>query len=254
VTVEAALPALLGLLLGMVRAVAWLVVTPPFATRSIPAQVKGVIAAALTLPVLPRLTTDVPDLAVPALVGAAVLQALTGAALGFLTYLLFAAVQAAGDLIDLFGGFTLASAFDPLSMSQNSVFGRIHQLLALTLLFITGAHLMIIRGFLTSYDAIPVTGGVDLDRLHEVLLPSVGLFFLSALQIAGPLVAVLFLADVGLGLLTRVSPQLNAFSLGFPVKILLTLALVGFTFPLLPGVVEEVAEAGTRAVLAVVDG
>jgi flagellar biosynthetic protein FliR len=253
-TLEAALPALLGLLLGMVRAAAWLVISPPFATRSIPVQVKVVLAAALTLPVSSRLATDLPELSVPDLIGSVVLQALTGAGLGFLTYLLFAAVQAAGDLVDLFGGFTLASAFDPLSMSQNSVFGRIHQLLALTLLFMTNAHLMIIRGFLTSYDAIPVTEGIDLGRLQEALLTGVGLFFLSALQIAGPMIAVLFLADVGLGLLTRVSPQLNAFSLGFPVKILLTLALVGFTFPLLPAVVEDVAETGTRAVLAVIGG
>ena len=47
--------------------------------------------------------------------------------------------------------------------------------------------------------------------------------FLSAVQIAGPLLVVLFLADVGLGLLTRVAPALNAFSLGFPLKIMLTL-------------------------------
>lgn len=253
-TLDVALPPLLGLLLGVVRAAAWLVISPPFSTRAIPGRVKGIIAVALTLPVVPRLSVDLPDLSVPALIGAAVLQALTGAALGFLTYLLFAAVQAAGDLIDLFGGFAVAAAYDPLSMSQNSVFGRIHQLLALTLLFVTDAHLLVVRGFLTSYDVIPVTEGVDLGRLQDTLLVGIGQFFLSALQIAGPLVAVLFVADVGLGLLTRMSPQLNAFSLGFPVKIFLTLALVGFTFPLLPGAVEAVAESGTRAVLGVTGG
>lgn len=253
-TIETAIPSLLGLALGMVRAVAWLLITPPFATRSIPVQVKVVVAAALALPVASRLSVDLPSLSVAQLIGAVVLQVLTGAALGFLTYLFFAAVQAAGDLIDLFGGFTLAAGFDPLSMSQNSVFGRVHQLLAVTLLFTTNGHLMVVRGFLTSYDAIPVTEGVDLQRLAEALLPGLGQFFLAALQIAGPLVAVLFLADVGLGLLTRVSPQLNAFSLGFPVKILLTLVLVGFTFPLLPAVVERVVELGTRAVLGVAGG
>ena len=49
--------------------------------------------------------------------------------------------------------------------------------------------------------------------------------FVAALQIAGPLLVVLFLADVGLGLLTRVAPALNAFALGFPLKILLTLVV-----------------------------
>jgi flagellar biosynthetic protein FliR len=254
VTLDVAIPALLGLLLGVVRSATWLIISPPFSTRMIPGRVKAVIAVALALPVAPRLSADLPELAVPALVGAVVLQVVTGAALGFLTYLVFAAVQAAGDLIDLFGGFALSAVYDPLSMSQNSVFGRIHQLLALTLLFATNAHLMIIRGFLTSYDAIPVTEGIDIDRLGPALVTGVGSFFLSALEIAAPLVAVLFLADVGLGLLTRVSPQLNAFSLGFPIKILVTLALIGFTFPLLPGVVENLAEVGTRAVVAVAGG
>ncbi len=59
--------------------------------------------------------------------------------------------------------------------------------------------------------------------------------FLAAVQIAGPLLVVLFLADVGLGLLTRVAPALNAFALGFPLKILLTLTLAGFVFLALPG-------------------
>lgn len=253
-TIDAALPALLGLLLGAVRSAAWLLISPPFNTRMIPGQIKAVLAVALALPVAPQLSRDLPDLTVPALIGAVVLQVVTGAALGFLTYLAFAAVQAAGDLIDIFGGFALAAAYDPLSMSQNSVFGKIHQLLALTLLFVTNAHLLVIRGFLSSYDVIPVTDGVDISRLGRSLIGGIDDFFVAALEIAAPLIAVLFLADVGLGLLTRVSPQLNAFSLGFPIKIFITLALIGFTFPLLPSVVEGVAEAGTRAVMGVAGG
>ena len=249
-TLEAGLPWLLALLLGSVRSAAWLSVSPPFSTRAIPGTVKVIIALALALPVTPKLAADLPEASVPALIGAVVLQALAGAALGFLTYLLFACVQAAGDLIDLFGGFSIAAGYDPLSMSQTSIFGRFHQLLAVVLLFTTNAHLLVIRGFLTSYDSLPATGGVALPRLEQLLLTGMGQFFLSALEIAAPLVAVLFLADVALGLLTRVSPQLNAFSLGFPVKILTTLTLIGFTFPLLPGIVENIADAGTRAMLA----
>ncbi len=252
--IDAALPMLLGLLLGAVRSAAWLLISPPFNSRTIPGQIKAILALALALPFAPELSRDLPDLTVAALIGAVVLQVVTGAALGFLTHLAFAAVQAAGDLIDVFGGFSLAAAYDPLSMSQNSVFGKIHQLLALTLLFVTNGHLLVIRGFMTSYEVIPVTDGIDMDVMGRALLVGVGAFFVSAIEIAAPLIAVLFLADVGLGLLTRVSPQLNAFSLGFPIKIFLTLALIGFTFPLLPGVVEGVADAGTRAVLGVAGG
>ncbi|MGQ0632962.1 MAG: flagellar biosynthetic protein FliR [Sporichthyaceae bacterium] len=252
--IDLALPTLLGLLLGTVRSAAWLIVSPPFATRTIPGPVKGVLAVALALPVAGRLGPEVPELSTPALISAIVLQAVTGAALGFLTYLIFAAVQAAGDLIDLFGGFTLAAGYDPLSMSQTSIFGRFHQLLGLVLLFMTNAHLLVVSGFLRSYDAIGVSEGIKLDVTAEALLSGIGTFFLAALEIAAPMIAVLFLADVALGLLTRVSPQLNAFSLGFPIKIFLTLMLIGFTFPLLPGVVENLSEMGTDAVMSVLEG
>jgi flagellar biosynthetic protein FliR len=251
VQLSLALPQLLGLLLGTVRSAAWLVVAPPFATRTVPATVKAVLAVALALPVADSIGAQLPQMSTPDLIGAVVVQVVVGAALGFLTYLIFAAIQAAGDLIDLFGGFTPGAAYDPLGMSQSSIFGRFHQLLGLVLMFVTDAHLVVVAGFLRSYDAIPVPGGVRLDRTADGLLSGVGEFFLAALEIAGPMIAVLFLADVGLGLLTRVSPQLNAFALGFPLKILLTVMLIGFTFPLLPGVVQHLSDSASTAVLTV---
>ena len=61
----------------------------------------------------------------------------------------------------------------------------------------------------------------------------------------------LFLADVGLGLLTRVAPALNAFSLGFPLKILMTLMLAGFMFLALPRIVSSLANQAAKTVLGV---
>lgn len=244
----------MGFLLASVRAAAWLVVAPPFNGRTVPATVKALLSMALALPVLPSAVAHVPPPELGALLGAVVMQAAIGVVLGFVTYLLFAAVQAAGDLIDLFGGFSLAVAFDPLSQSQNSIFGRLHQLLAIVLLFAVDGHLLVLRGFLTTYDVLPLDAGIDLSSTLHILVTSMGTFFLAALQIAAPLVGVLFLADIGLGLLNRVSPSLNAFSLGFPLKIMLTLLLVGLTFPLLPGNVTHIADISTQAILAVARG
>ena len=71
------------------------------------------------------------------------------------------------------------------------------------------------------------------------------MMFLAALQIAGPMVAVLLLADVALALLSRAAPALNIFQLGFPVKIMLTLAMLG---PDLPAAAARAghADASTR--------
>lgn len=244
----------IAFLLAGVRAAAWLVIAPPFNNRSIPASAKSLLAVALALPVTGAAVGHVPDPQLPALLGAIAVQVMIGACLGFATYLLFTAVQAAGDLIDLFGGFSLSQAFDPMSMSQNSVFGRLHQLLAIVLLFAVDGHLLVMRGFMTTYDVLPLDAGLSFPTTMSVLSSSLGTFFVAALQIAAPLVGVVFLADVGLGLLNRVSPSLNAFSLGFPLKIMLTLLLVGVTFPLLPGNVSHLADVSTQAILSIARG
>ena len=188
-----------------------------------------------------------------AIVGAAVLHVSVGGSSvvpawwGFVAQVLFAAVQMAGDIIDLAGGFSLQPAYDPLSLTMNSSIGRLHYLLAITLLFTSGGHLMLVRGFVTSYQGLPLGGSLDGAQVGEAMATALGMMFLAALQIAGPMVAVLLLADVALALLSRAAPALNMFSLGFPVKIMVTLALLGLTFPLLPPALDALMETAVRA-------
>src|SRR4051812_29726229 len=122
----------------------------------------------------PYLAAGAPSLDTWAIIGCAALQVVVGAALGFITYLYFAAVQAAGDMLDLFGGFALASAYDPLSQNQSSIFGRFYNLLAVTLLFASDGHQMILRGFLHSYETLPLDATFSLDTLGKVLTQGIG--------------------------------------------------------------------------------
>lgn len=234
-------------LLALVRSSAWIAVVPPFGTRTIPGTVKAALAMALALAVAPRLSDSVPPLETAPLIGAITIQAATGLCLGLVTLILFSAVRTAGDLIDSFGGLAMTSAFDPLSMQQNSVFGRFYNLLAITLLFATNGHLVLVRGLLASYQAVPASTTQPLEALSRLVISDVGTFFIAALQIAGPLLAVLVLTDVGLGLLTKAAPTLNVFSLGFPLKIFVTLLLVGATFLALPGAVNNLMEKVGRS-------
>lgn len=239
---------LVALLLAALRATTWLVLCPPFSSRAIPGQVKALLGVGIALAVAPRLAGEAPPLAAGPLLASALEQVVVGAALGFLTALLFAAVQAAGDMIDLFGGFQLASAYDPLAQTTNSVFGRFYGLLATTLLFATDGHLLVLRGFAESYRSLPLAAPLSLAALDRFLTTGLDQLLLSALQIAGPLIAVLFIADLGLGLLTRAAPALNAFSLGYPAKILLTLSLAGLGMLALPGTVAGLVQHALRAV------
>jgi len=227
-------------LLASVRMIAFLVVAPPFAQRGVPGPVKVALGTGLALAVAPRLP-QVASASTAVFFGDLVLQALVGAATGFLVYLLFAAVQSAGALIDLFGGFQIATAFDPMSMTSGAQFSRLYQLLAVVLLFASDGYQLVVAGLVRTFDALPLGVVFSTAAYGQSVADGLTDMFVAALQIAGPLLVVLFLADIGLGLLTRVSPALNAFALGFPLKILLTLTLSGFALLALPGILGVLA-------------
>ncbi|MFC7528123.1 flagellar biosynthetic protein FliR [Actinoplanes sp. GCM10030250] len=244
----------LAIMLGAVRTGAWMMICPPFSSRLIPGTVKALLSVGLTLPMAPYLRDTVPSLETGDLIASAALQVFIGASLGFLTAILFAALQAAGDLLDLFGGFTLASAYDPMSASTSSIFGRFYNLLAVTLLFASNGHQMILRGFLQSFRTLPLDATFSMEVFSRLLVRGIGEMFLAAVQIAGPLIAVLFLADVALGLLNRVAPALNAFQLGFPVKIFLVVMLSGIAIAALPGVLDTLVDKAVTAVVRLSGG
>lgn len=249
-TLSLSLGALESLMLVGVRMVAFLIVAPPFSHRGIPATVKVMLATGLALAIAPRVATTVPESTgeyVVLLVGEAVI----GVGLGFLVAVVFAAVQSAGSLIDLMGGFSLAQGFDPMTQVNGAQFARLYQLTAVVILFVSDGYQMVISGLVRTFDALPLGASLDLSRLGDALTTSVTGMFLATLQIAGPLVVVLFLADVGLGLLTRVAPALNAFALGFPLKILLTLSLASLTYLALPRIIENLTGRSLDAVLGV---
>ena len=242
---------LITLLLVTARIAAWLVVAPPIATGGVPAVVKTVFSVGLALAIVPQARAHAPAAELAPVLGALLEQVLVGAALGFLTRLLFSAVEMAGSLLDLSGGFAMAATYDPMSKSTSSVYGRFYGLLCTTLIFATDAHLVIFQGFLRTFSAIPLDASISLARLTHMLSTLVSEMFVSALQIAGPLIVVLLIADIALGVLNRIAPQLNAFTMSFPIKIGLTLVLTGLGFVLMPNTIVQIAHQATDAVSAV---
>lgn len=252
-TLSIALGTLETVMLAGVRIVAFLVIAPPFNHKSIPTQVKVMLALGLAIAVAPTLEAT-PSSSTPAYVGLLVMQVVIGAALGFLVSLVFSAAAAAGSLIDLSGGFQMAQGFDPGSMVNGAQFARLFHMTALVLLFASGAYQIVLGGLARTFDALPIGDALNFAALGESLTAALTGMFISALQIAGPLVVVLFLADAALGLVTRVAPALNAFVLGFPLKIYLTLTLGVFVFLALPHVVESLTGTAVGAMLGLAGG
>lgn len=227
-----------GFLLALARTAGFVLVAPPFNTRTVPGQVKAGTAIALAVPLSTWTQATAPPLASSELVVRMVVQVVTGVTLGAFVLLAVAAIQMVGDIIDVVGGFNLTLGMDPLLMVQASVMGRLHQLVAVTLLFVGDGHLMVLQGLSRSLQLMPVPS-LDLEEVAEALAGDVAGMFLAAIQIAAPIIAALLIADVALGLLTRAAPALNAFALAFPLKILLSLLLVGLVLAQVPEVLDE---------------
>ena len=245
---------LLAYLLASVRIIAWLALVPPFAGRAVPLAAKAVLSLGLAFAVVPTVEGGSLPLGTGELLVTVLTQVVVGSALGLVTYVLLAAVAMAGSLVDTFGGFQLAQGFDPLSMNMNTVFGKLHQMLAVMILFASGGHLMVLGGLLRTFDLLPLGEAPQLAGASHVLLTAFGMFFLTAVQMALPLVAVLFVADLGLALLTKVAPHLNAINVMFPAKIGLTLLLLGLSFPVLPEAVARLVELANEAQATLVGG
>ena len=240
-----------AVMLASVRMAAFIVIAPPFSYRAFPGRVKAMLAVGLAVAVSPRVVPGYESATDAAFFGALVMEVLVGAILGFLVFLAFAAVQAAGNLIDLFGGFQIAAGFDPQMLTNGAQFSRFFTITALALMMSSGAYQLILGGLFRSFDALPLGQGLDLGASSGLIVAGVTQMFIAAVQISGPLLIVLFLADAGLGLLTRVAPALNAFALGFPLKIMLTLGLAGLVFTALPAVVASLTEQAVDSLAGV---
>ncbi|MCU4185014.1 flagellar biosynthetic protein FliR [Acidiferrimicrobium sp. IK] len=233
---------LLAFLLAFVRAGAWLVVVPPFANRAvIPPMASVGVAGGLALLAAPRLASSALPTSTAGLVGAIATQVATGVALGLSVKVLLAAVTAAGSLVDLFGGLNLPTAIDPLSENQTPIFGQFYEQVAMVLLFITNGEMLLVRGFVASFHAPGLTLSSS-GQLAGILTSDLATFFTAALEIAAPIIVVLYTAQIGLALVSRAAPQVNVWVLGMPVQALLSILFVAIGIKVIPGSVGRLLE------------
>lgn len=235
-----------ALLLVTLRLVAFFVVAPPFNSAFVPMRVRSMMAFAIALPLFGQYIDDVARLqSTSDLLIVVAWQIFAGVTVGMLVAMVFAAVQAAGNLIDVFSSFAMASMLDPMSNTQSAVFGRIYSMIATTLLFATHSHLVLIRGLLGTFTVIP-PAEPNMGRVAEMLSHNIDTLFWSALEIAAPILAVLFLTDLALGLVSRAVPSLNIFQLSFPVKTILTVSLAALAVALMPSALEAITSSMMR--------
>ncbi len=245
---------IMGFLLVFARVGAWVWLTPPFGGGFLPPLVRVMAGLAFAVPMTPAaiavsggISLEPVDLLLQF-----ALQIVIGVALGLVCLILLSAVQSAGALIDVASGFSLAAAYDPMMQQQSAVISKAYQLIAGVLILVSGAYLILFAGFAKTFEVLPIGNGLSTAATASTLTEALSVFFVAVLQIAGPIVAVLLLADIGLGLLTRVAPTINIFVLSFPVKIGLTLLLVGIALPQLTPVIAGLTDSSVDAMRGIV--
>jgi flagellar biosynthetic protein FliR len=240
-------------LLALARTAGFVLVSPPFNTRTVPMQVRAGTAIVLALPLTAAMTTTSPSLTSTWLLLQLVSQVLTGLALGFFVLAAVATLQSVGDIFDAVGGFQMSMALDPLMLVQSSVLGRLYQLLTVTLLFVTDGHLLVIQGLARSVQAMP-TPTMSWNDVAAAITADLAGVVSGAVEIAAPVMAAMLVADVALGLMTRAAPALNAFALGFPLKIALSLILVSLMVVRVPSTLQTLVQHALVPVLRLSGG
>lgn len=243
---------LIAFLLATVRAGAWLAVVPPFSSRgTVPPTILVAVAGGFGLLSAPLLQAQGVPTSTPALIGAVVVQVFTGVALGYVVNILISTLASAGGFIDQFGSINPPPAVDPLSENQLPLFGQLYSQVAILCLFVSNGELLLVRGFELSF----ATRGLTLagsPGLATVIGGDVATFFTAALEIAAPVVVVLFAVQVSLALVAKVAPQLNAWWLGMPVQVAMSLLLSALAIRVVPAYVSDLvsrAVQDTRALL-----
>lgn len=240
-------------LLAAARTAGFVLVAPPFNTKALPGRARGVAALVLALPLTGAMATSRPELSSLLLPLQLLAQLFMGLTLGYLVMAAVATVQSVGSILDMIGGFQMSMGLDPLMMTQTAVMGRLHQLLAVTLLFAGDGHLMIVQGLARSAQLMPVPA-MSWEALGNTVTSAAAGVLLGAVQIAAPVMATMLIVDVTLGLLTRAAPALNAFALGFPLKILFTLLLSGLVISRIPGALDALVRRAVAAGVALYGG
>jgi len=151
-------------------------------------------------------------------------QVLIGLTMGFAARVVFAAIEFAGELVGLQMGLNFAAFFDPMSGGQITAVSRLYGTVAAWLFVVMNGHLLLTAAIIHSFEAFPVSAQPL--AFLQVVQPQVwgAEIFKLGLWVSLPVLAMLALTNVVMGLVARVAPQMNIFTIGFPI----TLG-VGFT-------------------------
>ncbi len=258
---QVAYPVIASAALAASRAMGLVLITPAFNRLGLTGIIRGCVAVAIsvpmTVPIYVALTTqqDYNGFFLAALM---VKELLIGLTVGLLFGIPFWAAEAAGEMIDLQRGSTMAQLVDPLGSGEAGVSGTLLTVVMITLFFLSGGFILMIDGYYHSYKLWPVmsfTPVIAVAALDAVLAILDQVMRIGVMMVA-PLIIALLVADMMLAYLSRMAPQLHIFDLSLSVKnLIFTFLMVVYCTFLIPLMLEQLADfRGVVEVLKTLSG
>jgi len=211
----------------LVRILGFIAAAPLWNAAGIPKRVRLFLGLAITLAIAPALP-PMPTVAPGSLNGLWILaqQMLIGIAMGFSARIVLSSLEMAGELIGLQMGLGFATFYDPANGVSVPVLGQF-MLMLVTLLFLAiNGHLVALEILAESFVTLPYGQGFMVNH-YWTLAGKLSWVIGAGLLLTLPAVTALLVINLAFGVMTRAAPQLNIFSIGFPLT--LALGLVIFT-------------------------
>lgn len=225
-----------GFFLVLARITPLFVIAPLFSSNMIPSSVKGVVAVAFAIGLtgIAMHGQHVPTDPLP-VAGLVIVNLLVGMVLAFAVAGVFAAVQMAGGLADIVSGFSFGATVDPINGNQGGTFTELYGLVGVMLFIAIGGDAWILNGLTRTFTLVPLTKAPQISSMTAGAESAFGALLVGGVEVAAPAILALLITDVAFGLVSKVVPQLNVFSVAFPLKVGVALLVVGASLPFLGG-------------------
>ena len=218
---------------------------PFWSNKSAPMQVRVTLALALALvlapAVAPRLVTPPSDFV--GLTTVIVGELVIGCIFGFVGRLIFSALELAAQVLGFQLGLSLASIIDPATRAQTTAIGTVAQMLGLMVMLAADGHHWLLTATVRSFETVGPDSFTFSPELARLLLRLSADALAVGVALAAPAIVVLLAVEFILAIAGRAAPQLQVMLLGFPVKFIVGIWLVGAALYFTPGAVRGALSA-----------
>jgi flagellar biosynthetic protein FliR len=242
-----------GFMLVLARVAPLFILAPLFSSKMLPARARTIVALGIALGMAPialhaGVTQQIPmDLF--GLAGLMVKEFLVGAAFSFVLAAMFAAVTAAGSLLDTMIGFSFGSLVDPLTGTQSSVLQQLYSMVGVAVFIAINGDAWVLQGLAKTYELVPLVDVPQINGLVGAMQAAFAGIFVASIEVAAPVLIALVITDAAFGVVSRVVPQLNVFAVGFPAKVAVGFVLISASLPFVAGWISDELQLSVSAAL-----